>query len=474
MKVMKNYIKSALLMMVMVLALGCSNDDIILGSVDISGYESINTLEVSVLNASTNATSEASVMETAEYTTKIHVNLSKIPNEGVFVKLAVDYSLVDAINEETGYSYLPYFDGTVTLSQTELIVAPDDRYSQEIDVVIDRMEDDMVDDVQYLVPITLSSSTDGVTYVDSETVYLIKLTKPSTYATTYKGEGAMKTTVYLDGNINPLNLLEWKLEDGSLFFDEVILFASNMAYDESLGRVTLSHNSSMQFDFDNAKDYIKPLQDHGIKVHMSLLDGRFCCLTELGAKVIAQDIANCVEAYGLDGVCFDDEYNPSYSTDNEFFNGSTKSTYYASRFIYECKRLMPDKEMIIFNWGTLYNLVEYNSVLPGEFIDQCHGNYGSTGTTQTGGTIAQVTGFSLELALGSGSTTEAKARTQKEAGYGYAMYFALDPTRTGTYQYSNQISRIQTTALGIFDRELIYPPYYYLPGDLTPYSTDDL
>ena len=45
---------------------------------------------------------------------------------------------------------------------------------------------------------------------------------------------------------------------------------------------------------------------------------------------------------------------------------------------------------------------------------------------------------------------------EKEAGYGYYMFFALDPSL-----YGSQVYRCQSVCKGLYDETLVYPSYYY-------------
>ena len=74
----------------------------------------------------------------------------------------------------------------------------------------------------------------------------------------------------------------------------------------------------------------------------------------------------------------------------------------------------------------------------------------------TGMTLKQCAGMSIELRRGSGNSSESTARSRKEAGYGYYMFFALDPSL-----YGSQVYRCQSVCKGLYDETLVYPSYYY-------------
>ena len=81
-----------------------------------------------------------------------------------------------------------------------------------------------------------------------------------------------------------------------------------------------------------------------------------------------------------------------------------------------------------------------------------------------GMTVKQCSGMSIELNQGSGDSSEGTARSKKEAGYGYYMFFALGHTNSLVSDFSDyrfQVSRCQSVARGLYDEELLMPEYYY-------------
>ena len=118
-------------------------------------------------------------------------------------------------------------------------------------------------------------------------------------------------------DVNPLSVLEVKFTDGSLFFDGVVLFSSNIQYNADGNYVELYHNPNVQALLDDYDTYIKPLQDAGIEVYLSILGNRtpawLSNLLPATAKLFAEEVAAAVSEYHLDGVFLDDEYKGTYS-----------------------------------------------------------------------------------------------------------------------------------------------------------------
>ena len=128
-----------------------------------------------------------------------------------------------------------------------------------------------------------------------------------------------KNVAILEVNdVNPLSVLEVKFTDGSLFFDAVALFSSNIQYNADGDYVELYHNHNVQTLLDGYETYIKPLQDAGIEVYLSILGNhtpaRVSNLLPATAELFAAEVADAINTYHLDGVFLDDEYGSSYGT----------------------------------------------------------------------------------------------------------------------------------------------------------------
>ena len=119
---------------------------------------------------------------------------------------------------------------------------------------------------------------------------------------------------------------------------------------------------------------------------------------------------------------------------------------------------MPEKIVSLYNLGNIHSayLHVIDGVQPGQYCDYAVADYGGTASPGIGMTLKQCAGMSIELRRGSGDTNESTARSKKEAGYGYYMFFALDPS-----WYDYQVYKCQSVCRGIYDEELIYPDFYY-------------
>lgn len=256
-------------------------------------------------------------------------------------------------------------------------------------------------------------------------------------------------------NINPLNYGEVLLEDGTPFFDYVVLFAYNINYNAAEDRVYLHSNPNCQALLDESETYLQPLRRKGIKVLMGLLGNHDAAglaqLSPWGAKEFAKEVAAAIKKYGMDGVNLDDEYSSTPIIGNKWFESHGAAA--GSRLCYELKQAMKeakcdDSIVSIFNWGALYTMPAVDGHDPSEFIDQCVGNYGSRGTISGNMTNKWATGGSYECNYGQYASAST-AESIKNAGYGFMMYFNPDPaTMRGYFGENGYFSQAAQGAYG--------------------------
>ena len=246
-----------------------------------------------------------------------------------------------------------------------------------------------------------------------------------------------------------------------------MLFSGNIRWDTQSGKPYMHYNDNVTALLKDKDKYIQPLRDRGIKVLMGVLgdhDGSGPGnLTEKGAEVFAEHLAEMCVEYGLDGICMDDEYSEYYKAPtNEYFTGYNTSlqqaTYFLERVNYYMKKEVPWETMTaVFYWG-LYNssMPAINGRQPAEFVDMVNANYGSSASPVAGGDKSMCSFMSVECNLGSGWISEDSARQAKEAGYGWCMWFALDPVL-----HREPWSKLSAAAKGLYDQDLKPRTGYY-------------
>ena len=248
------------------------------------------------------------------------------------------------------------------------------------------------------------------------------------------GDKTPTVTIYVETNdVNPLNAGDYKLPNGKPYADIVEFFASNIHKRTVNGVVepTLYLNDKMTNLLENGGNltYVKPLQDMGIKVLLTVLgDWQNIGVTSMNdtqADQFATILAYAVQKYGLDGIGFDNEYDGSPTT----VSGSW------GNIITKLRAKMPaDKLITVFQWGN-YGSSQINATA-GAKIDYVYANFGySTYIGVAGVTKERFAPLSLNLGSYNSPTAAGDhAYDAAEGGYGAIMHFNLrtrsqnDPT----------------------------------------------
>lgn len=171
------------------------------------------------------------------------------------------------------------------------------------------------------------------------------------------GNKTPKLGIYIETNdVNPLNAGEYYFVNSSTeeVIDYVILFASNIR--GTRDSVWLHHNDNQQHILDNVNTLVRPLQQKGIKVLLGLLGDHtimgLANLTPTKRASFAQQVANCVNTYGLDGADCDDEYSNYPAYPDSLYASSAKF----GDFIQELRQLLPNKLITLFRFGSNANV----------------------------------------------------------------------------------------------------------------------
>ena len=470
MKMNFNIIAAAAVAGISFMGISCT-EEVVIGSLDESRYSNVNTVNGYVRDAKTGKADNVIELRTESYESSLVFGLSKMPAKGVDVVLEYDADYANTYNAEHETDFPLYPEDLLTIEEDgKIVLAPDDKLSYELGLTI-AYSDQLQDDQTYILPIKAVSKTEGITIPEntSRSVYLVKNFRNQ--SSTFKGEDAVKTFLFFEVNdTNPLNALEFVLdnEEESLFFDYIVLFAANINYNAETGRVYVYCNPQVQFLLDHNEEYLQPLRDRGIKVLLGLLgnhdESGLAQLSEIGARDFARELAAICEAYNLDGVNFDDEYSSSPDLSNPLF--APKSGAAAARLCYETKKVMPDKDVTVFVYGSMYGDYTIDGVEPGMFVDIAVPNYGvSTLRPLTGMTLKQCAGYAAELNLYSYQATEASAQRVVQGGYGFYMLFALYAADAATTNVSKRKSQANTycnnVCRGLYNVPLKTVEYYY-------------
>ncbi|WP_343643628.1 endo-beta-N-acetylglucosaminidase H [Chryseobacterium sp.] len=232
-------------------------------------------------------------------------------------------------------------------------------------------------------------------------------------------------------NNNLLNAGAYKLQtSNSYLFNVVNIFAANINYDTSRGRAYLYSNNNVTKVLTNADTYIKPLQQKGMKVVLTILgnhQGAGICNfpTREAAKDFALQLANTVNTYGLDGIDFDDEYS-------EYGNNGTGQPNDSSfvMLVQELRALLPNKIISFYYYGPAASRLSWNGARVGDNVNYSwnamYGTFSAPNVPPL--TKAQISPAAVWMGNTSNSTTTSLATQTKNGGYGVFMWYDLHGT----------------------------------------------
>ncbi|MGW0908670.1 endo-beta-N-acetylglucosaminidase H [Streptomyces sp. NPDC002853] len=239
------------------------------------------------------------------------------------------------------------------------------------------------------------------------------------------------SVAYVEVNNNSmLNVGKYTLADGGdNVFDVAVIFAANINYDTSKKAAYLHFNENVQRVLDNADTQIRPLQQKGIKVVLSVLGnhqgaGFANFPSQRAASAFAKQMSDTVTKYGLDGIDFDDEYA-------EYGNNGTGQPN-ASSFVHLVSALranMPDKIISLYNIGPAASRLSYGGVdISSKFDYAWNPYYGTWQVPAIALPKSKLSPAAVEIGRTSQSTTADLARRTVSGGYGVYLTYNLDGT----------------------------------------------
>lgn len=182
------------------------------------------------------------------------------------------------------------------------------------------------------------------------------------------------SVAYIEVNDNTLeNVGHYTLEDGSPAFDVAVIFAANINYDGESAYLHLNEN--VQHVLDHADTIVRPLQELGITVTLSILGNHqgagFANFPDAhAADRFAQEVATTVRRYGLDGVDLDDEW-VEYGK-----NGTGMPNEHSFvELVESLRKYLPNKLITFYVIGPSAEHLEYEGRRVGEEIDYAWNPY---------------------------------------------------------------------------------------------------
>ena len=231
---------------------------------------------------------------------------------------------------------------------------------------------------------------------------------------------------YVEVNSNSIkNVGRYTLADGSNTFDIANIFAANIKWNGKAAYIF--NNPNVQAVLDDAKNQIKPLQDQGIKVLLSILGGgeragiaNFASQADAGA--FADLITAEITKHSLDGVDLDDEY-VDYGT-----SGVPPANDQSIRWLVSALRTkMPNKLITFYNIGAAAKSLASAPASVGSRLSYTYNPYYGSYQPPTipGLRKAQVSPAAVDLTQTSQSNAVGFAKRTKSEGYGAYMTYNL-------------------------------------------------
>lgn len=396
------------------------------------------------------------------------LQLSKIAAEKVTAKLQYDASLVENYNKKNGTNLIALAPDLVKFDKNgdvEIGAGKDKSDFAKIDVTVNSSVDK---NKTYVIPVSTKISSGKAEASSTVGNFLIQIKNVSGKPNTAKKSGMKLISIIEVNDTNPLVHTSFKLkEEDKPLFDVVVLFSANINYDVKKQKPYVYFNENVKHLLDNRIKYIKPLQDQGTKVILSILGNHdragVANLSPESAKLFAQELKAICTAYQLDGIMLDDEYsNYEYPAPAGFVNPSNQA---AARLYYEIKQAMPDKMNIVYAYSRTNNF-SGSSAIPeapaGDYIDIVVNDYRSDVGLQRfpGVTLENYAINSEEYARGSFLYYygEGEFKRIMDRGIRSHMIFALDQTRSN---FSSQLTDLKMMTKVFFNDDLAYDGVVY-------------
>lgn len=423
--------------------LSSCEDNIDLGSADAGALESVNGVYVSLNNVeSQRAFQKIKVYNDKKAEASIVVRLTRAANETINCQVALDEALVAEYNAKNETEFEMYPADLVSLENNGVVaVAPGDKESFTIKMSLSSpAAAASLTGKSYMLPVTVTTKTNGVKVRDDKQSYIYIVSVEGNRPNAAKDSGIVTNMYFEVNDTNILNAGEWTLKtSGKPMADIVCIFAANINYNADQGRVYLSFNENVTAILNARDHYIKPLQDKGIKVTMSVLGNHDAAgVANLAPETcisFAKEIKAAVDAYGLDGIEFDDEYS-NYGAANGIPGFVSASSDAYARLCYECKRLMPDKIVGVYHYGNAGFSRQVNGVNPGDFIDYIYEAFyysldDRIYSAYLGATRSQVAPYSRKIYSGFSYDYDEFQKVREE--YGVNMLYNYQTSRVASY-----------------------------------------
>lgn len=394
----------------------------------------------------------------------LYFELSKAAEKDITVTFKVDAAALEAYNTTHGTSYTMYPADKLSLANGGTVtIKAGEKKSSGVELTINAGGS-----IGGTFAVAVSATANDGVEISANNQTYVYLVKPLAAIPDSK-KGDVRTFCFVEvNNESILNCGEYTMKGSNKpFFDVVSIFAANINVDSETGRAHIFCNDQVSFLLKNADQIIRPLQAKGIKVNMTILgnhdESGMSSLSKEAAEDFAKELKAYADIYGLDGFDFDDEYSKYPENPSPGFEERSSANY--CRLIYECRKIMPDKLLGIYEY-LLYDApngsVEGKSA--GELVDyMCYGTYQryAKGREEnfTGLPKSKYGPYSLKINNeyngGWDSFNQETIQDLKDAGYGLQVFYNPEP---GIYSYDHYFTAVSKV---LYNDEVEWTGKYY-------------
>lgn len=246
---------------------------------------------------------------TNKATVSLKITVAEALKSDANLSVFIDEQYVEEYNYVNKTSCVLLPSNTLTATEWPVTIAGG---ASEADLSIEINGADLSHANKYLLPLKVKVISGDVAFANTESRvnYVINKVNPK----------EVKQMCIMEFNdANPLSVLEYKLEDGSYFFDALVLFSGNMGWDAGTQSVRFNARTGEPVINQNTdalvkewQTYLKPIHDAGIKVYMGIMPHHtragIKTLSYDGCKWFAEEVAQIIKDCQMDGVFLDEEY----------------------------------------------------------------------------------------------------------------------------------------------------------------------
>ena len=242
------------------------------------------------------------------------------------------------------------------------------------------------------------------------------------------------TVAYIEvNNYSMLSAGKYTLANGGAqVIDVAVIFAANINYDGS--NAYLFFNDQVTNVLNNVATQVRPLQQKGIKVLLSVLGnhqgaGFANFPNQAAADAFAQQLADAVNQYGLDGIDFDDEY-AEYGN-----NGTGQPNDFSFVYLVQALRAkLPNKLITLYDIGPAADRLTYNGQsIANTFNYAWNPYYGTWSVPRGPSDKSKLSPAAIQINATSTTTAASLATRTVNEGYGVFLTYDLGASDSHTY-----------------------------------------